>query len=292
VPLSWTPFFNDGSFRSQTMLDGMDSFSFYDQQDKKVSGTDHLSDGFTALYADGPQATRRGGLYTCSGVCGAIAPGAGAGYLAGVDVGALHGAADAWHLDHHIGDTSTGASAYAGAAVGDMLHLDHAATVHFKGYVEGEVDASGEHSQADERFGVLVFDPASVQMEGDSGLLANLRGGYSYQLREQGSGPGTIVNPPPGPAPRHFYDLTVDLPAGDSFVSIMLETSARGWQSGAQSYFGDTATFSLLAPPDANARFASGLVPLVISPVPEPGSAALAGCGLLMLLAWRRTKGR
>jgi hypothetical protein len=283
APLSWTPFFDAGAFRPQTMIDGIERYSYYDAQDHKFNGSDNVS-----RYAAGPQATQRGGLYTCGSVCDATAPGADAGYLAGAQAGGLHVAAGAWHLDHHPGDTSTGGAAFASAAVGDMLHLDHAATVHFEGYVEGLLDATGDNSIAIEHFDVLAYDPASVHMEGDDGLLADLYGGYVYTQREPGSGPGSIIDPPPGPPPRHYYDLAVDLPAGDSFISIVLESSVAARQGGAESNFADTATFGLLAPPDAHARFASGLIPLAIASVPEPGVAALLGCGLLVLTTWRR----
>jgi hypothetical protein len=36
----------------------------------------------------------------------------------------LHAPANGWHLYRHIAHTSTGASAYAGAAVGDLVQLD------------------------------------------------------------------------------------------------------------------------------------------------------------------------
>jgi hypothetical protein len=285
VPLSVTPFFNNGALRPQTMIYGSESFSYYDTGNHKVQGGgDNISH-----YADGVQPTQRTGIYACSSVCGATAPGAGAGYVTGVDIGALHAAADSWHLDDDRADTSTGGSAFASAAVGDMVHLDQAATVHFQGYVEGDVMASGEHSQANASFSVMVFDPASVRLEGD-GMLVDMYGGYSYTLRDTGSGPGTVIGPPTGPLPKHYYDLTVNLPAGDSFVSIMLSSSTMAWQSGAQSYFGDTATFSLLAPADAHASVVSGLIPLATAPVPEPGRAALAACGLLVLMGSRRRK--
>lgn len=127
APLSWTPFFDAGAFRPQTMIDGLESYSYYDQYDHKFSGSDNVSH-----YAAGPQATQRGGLYACGPLCEAAAPGADAGYLTGAEAGGPHVAAGAWHLDHHPGDTSTGGSAFASAAVGDMLHLDRAATVHWR----------------------------------------------------------------------------------------------------------------------------------------------------------------
>jgi hypothetical protein len=287
VPLSMTPFFNDGALRPQTMIAGGEHDAYYDAGDHEVEAAgDSVS-----RHADGAQPVRRVGTYACPATCGAASPGAGAGYLTGVDPGALHAAADAWHLDAHRADTSTGGSAYAVAAVGDMLHLDHAATVHLRGDLEGTVLASGEHSQAAARFDLLVLDPASVRLDGD-GMLVDLRGGYTYDLHDTGSGPTAVVDPPIGPLPRHGYDLAIDLPAGDSFVSIQLASSALAWESGAQSDFGDTATFTLIAPADAHARFASGLIPLATSAVPEPAGATLAGGGLLLGLPARRRRGR
>jgi hypothetical protein len=274
VPLLGGVLFRSGnSFQSGMSLGG---YAFYTDE----SGAGH-TDPFNALQWGSGSQQHESPQWPCMPSCSG-APSV-AAYTLVVAPGLLKAGAVARSDDQS-------SSSMAKAELGDFIHLNNAAMVHFHGHLDGPLWAAapnGGDATAAVTVGVNLWRPGSVTATGSSPHADSL-GSYSFIASMTGDGHGIPTDPGSLTVNNEDFDYSAPLPAGDTFVDVGLGVQAAGASAWALADFSHTFRLSIDADPNAGLSSTSGLLPVGAAPgVPEPSTALLSLAGVLAI-GWRR----
>lgn len=277
VPLLGGVLFRSGSsFQSGTSLGG---YAFYTD----ASGAEH-DDPFNKLQW-GPNGQQHASLqWACMPTCNG-APSV-AAYTLGVAPGLLKAGAIASSDDQS-------SSSMAKAELGDFIHLNTAATVHFHGHLDGPLWAAapnGGDAMAAVTVGINLWRPGSVTATVSSPHADSL-GSYAFNASMTGDGHEIPTDLKSLTVNTEDFDYLVLLPAGDTFVDVGLGVQAAGTSAWALADFSHTLRLSIDADPAAGMSSASGLLPVGPVPgVPEPSTPLLSLAGVLAIgCRWHRS---
>jgi hypothetical protein len=277
VPLLGGVLFRSGnSFQSGTSLGG---YAFYTDE----NGAEH-ADPFNKLQWGSGSQQHDSLQWPCMPSCSG-APSV-AAYTLGVAPGLLKAGAVARSDDQS-------SSSMAKAELGDFIHLNNAAVVHFHGHLDGPLWAAGPNggdAMAAVTVGVNLWRPGSVTATVSSPHADSL-GSYSFNASMTGDGHDIPADIGSLNVNTEDFDYSVLLPAGNTFVDVGLGVQATGASAWALADFSHTLRLSIDADPAAGLSSVAGLLPVGPVPgVPEPSTPLLSLAGVLAIARrWHRS---